>query len=126
MPQVSGAALVAVSAKTGRGIDRLVPAVIAADKAWNSRISTATLNRFLETALSRHAAPAVSGRRMKIRYMTQIKSRPPTFALFGNQLDALPDAYQRYLVNGLRDAFDLKGTPIRLVMRGNSRNPYDP
>ena len=126
LPQVTGAALVAVSAKTGQGVDRLVPAIIAADKAWNTRISTAVLNRFLETALSRHAAPAVSGRRMKIRYMTQIKSRPPTFALFGNQLDALPEAYQRYLVNGLRDAFDLKGTPIRLVMRGGSRNPYDP
>jgi GTP-binding protein len=126
LPQVIGAALVAVSAKTGQGVDRLVPAIIAADKAWNTRISTATLNRFLETALSRHAAPAVSGRRMKIRYMTQIKSRPPTFALFGNQLDGLPESYQRYLVNGLRDAFDLKGTPIRLVMRGGSRNPYDP
>ena len=126
LPQVIGAALVGVSAKTGQGVDRLAPAVIAADKAWNSRIPTATLNRFLESAVSRHAAPAVSGRRMKIRYMTQIKSRPPTFALFGSHLDALPESYQRYLVNGLREAFGLKGTPIRLVMRGNSRNPYDP
>ncbi len=126
LPQVIGAAMVAVSAKTGQGVDRLVPAVIAADKAWNSRVPTAALNRFLESAVSRHAPPAVSGRRMKIRYMTQIKSRPPTFALFGSQLDALPEAYQRYLVNGLREAFGLKGTPIRLVMRGNSRNPYDP
>jgi GTP-binding protein len=125
LPQVAGAELVAVSAKTGFGLDRLVPAVIAADKAWNARVPTATLNRFLEEALRRHATPAVSGRRVKVRYMTQIKSRPPTFALFGNQLDALPDAYQRYLQNGMRDAFDLKGTPLRLLMRG-SKNPYDP
>jgi GTP-binding protein len=125
LPQVAGAALVAVSAKTGQGIDRLVPAVIAADKAWNSRIPTATLNRFLESALMRHATPAVSGRRVKIRYMTQIKSRPPTFTLFGNQLDALPESYARYLTNGLREAFDLQGTPLRLLTR-NTRNPYDP
>ena len=125
LPQVAGAELIAVSAKTGQGLDRLVPAVIAADKAWNSRVSTSTLNRFLESALSRHATPAVHGRRVRIRYMTQIKSRPPTFALFGNQLDALPEDYGRYLTNGLREAFELKGTPLRLVMR-NTRNPYDP
>jgi GTP-binding protein len=125
LPQVAGAALVAVSAKTGEGVDRLVPAVIEADKAWNTRIPTAALNRFLESALLRHATPAVSGRRVKIRYMTQIKSRPPTFALFGNQLDALPEAYGRYLTNGLRESFGLKGTPLRLVTR-NTRNPYDP
>ncbi|HWC62503.1 MAG TPA: ribosome biogenesis GTPase Der [Rhizomicrobium sp.] len=125
LPQVAGAELVAVSAKTGFGLDRLIPAVIAADTAWNTRIPTATLNRFLEEALRRHSTPAVSGRRVKVRYMTQIKSRPPTFALFGNQLDALPDAYQRYLQNGLREAFGLQGTPLRLVMR-SGRNPYDP
>jgi GTP-binding protein len=125
LPQVAGATLVAISAKTGEGLDRLVAAVIAADKAWNSRVSTATLNRFLESALARHAPPAVSGRRVRIRYMTQHKSRPPTFALFGNQLDALPEAYIRYLQNGLRDNFELAGTPLRLVMR-NTRNPYDP
>jgi len=125
LPQVAGAAMVAISAKTGEGVDRLMPAVIEADKAWNTRIPTAALNRFLESALMRHAAPAVSGRRVKIRYMTQIKSRPPTFALFGNQLDALPEAYSRYLTNGLREAFGLKGTPLRLVMR-KTRNPYDP
>jgi GTP-binding protein len=124
LPQVAGAALVAVSAKTGQGLDRLVPAVIAADKAWNSRAPTAALNRFLESALLRHATPAVSGRRVKIRYMTQIKSRPPTFTLFGNQLDALPESYARYLTNGLREAFDLKGTPLRLLTR-NTKNPYD-
>ena len=125
LPQVAGAAMIAVSAKTGEGVDRLVPAVIEADRAWNSRVPTAALNRFLEGALMRHATPAVSGRRVKIRYMTQIKSRPPTFALFGNQLDALPEAYGRYLTNGLREAFALKGTPLRLVTR-NTKNPYDP
>ncbi len=125
LPQVVGAELVAISAKTGEGLDRLVPAVIAADTAWNSRVATAALNRFLESALMRHAPPAISGRRVRIRYMTQVKSRPPTFALFGNQLDALPEAYQRYLQNGLREDFDLKGTPLRLVMR-NTKNPYAP
>jgi GTP-binding protein len=124
LPQVAGTELIAVSAKTGFGLDRLLAAVSAADKAWNIRVPTATLNRFLEEALRRHAPPAVHGRRVKLRYMTQIKSRPPTFALFGNQLDALPQAYQRYLQNGLREAFDLQGTPLRLVMRG-SKNPFD-
>ena len=125
LPQVAGAPLVAISARTGDGIERLKPAIIAADAAWNRRIGTSTLNRFLEEALSRHATPAVSGRRVRIRYMTQAKARPPSFALFGNQLDALPEAYLRYLQNGLREAFDLKGTPLRFMMR-NSRNPYAP
>ncbi len=125
LPQVAGAEMVAISARTGEGLDRLIPAMIAADTAWNSRAPTSALNRFLEGALIRHAPPAVSGRRVRIRYMTQVKSRPPTFALFGNQLDHLPDDYRRYLVNGLRENFGLKGTPLRLVMR-NTKNPYDP
>jgi len=125
LPQVAGAALVGTSAKTGEGLDRLVPAVIEADKAWNSRVPTATLNRFLEDALLRHAPPAISGRRVRVRYMTQVKARPPTFALFGNQLGDLPQAYVRYLQNGLREAFNLKGTPLRFNMR-NTKNPYDP
>jgi GTP-binding protein len=125
LPQVVGAAMVAISARTGEGIGRLLPAVIAADTAWNSRVPTAALNRFLQAALARHAPPAISGRRVRIRYMTQAKSRPPTFALFGNQLDSLPEAYGRYLQNGLRENFGLAGTPLRLVMR-NTKNPYDP
>jgi GTP-binding protein len=125
LPQVAGAELVAVSARTGQGIDRLPAAIMAADRAWNTRTPTATLNRFLEAALLRHAPPAIRGRRVRIRYMSQLKTRPPTFALFGNQLDHLPEDYQRYLTNGLREAFGLKGTPLRLVMR-NTRNPYDP
>jgi GTP-binding protein len=123
LPQVAGAPLVATSARTGEGLDRLEAAVTEADKAWNSRVSTATLNRFLESALQRHATPAISGRRVRIRYMTQRKARPPSFTLFGNQLDALPEAYLRYLQNGLREAFGLKGTPLRFSVR-NSKNPY--
>jgi len=123
LPQVAGAPLIATSARTGEGIERLEAAITAADTAWNSRVSTATLNRFLEQALQRHATPAISGRRVRIRYMTQRKARPPSFTLFGNQLDALPEAYLRYLANGLRETFDLKGTPLRFSVR-NSKNPY--
>jgi GTP-binding protein len=123
LPQVAGAPLIATSARTGEGIERLEAAITEADKAWNTRISTATLNRFLTQALQRHATPAISGRRVRIRYMTQRKARPPSFTLFGNQLDALPEAYLRYLSNGLRETFGLKGTPLRFSVR-NSKNPY--
>ncbi|HUE62964.1 MAG TPA: ribosome biogenesis GTPase Der [Rhizomicrobium sp.] len=123
LPQVVGAPLVATSARTGEGIERLEAAVTEADRAWNTRIPTSPLNRFLEQALQRHATPAISGHRVRIRYMTQRKARPPSFTLFGNQLDALPEAYQRYLQNGLRETFGLAGTPIRFSVR-NSKNPY--
>ena len=123
LPQVVGAPLVATSARTGEGIARLEAAVTEADRAWNTRIPTSPLNRFLEQALQRHATPAISGHRVRIRYMTQRKARPPSFTLFGNQLDALPEAYQRYLQNGLRETFGLAGTPIRFSVR-NSKNPY--
>jgi GTP-binding protein len=123
LPQVAGAPLVATSARTGEGIERLEAAITEADRAWNTRIPTSPLNRFLEEALQRHATPAISGRRVRIRYMTQRKARPPSFTLFGNQLDALPEAYQRYLQNGLRETFDLAGTPLRFSVR-NSKNPY--
>lgn len=123
LPQVAGAPLIAVSARTGEGIDRLLPAIEAADRAWNLRVPTSQINRFLEDALQRHPPPAVHGRRVRVRYMTQIKARPPTFALFGNQLEALPEHYQRYLQNELRDAFELKGIPLRFVLR-SSKNPF--
>ncbi|HVW72190.1 MAG TPA: ribosome biogenesis GTPase Der [Rhizomicrobium sp.] len=123
LPQVAGAPLVATSARTGEGIERLEAAITEADRAWNTRIPTSPLNRFLEEALQRHATPAISGRRVRIRYMTQRKARPPSFTLFGNQLDALPEAYQRYLQNGLRETFGLAGTPLRFSVR-NSKNPY--
>jgi GTPase len=123
LPQIAGAPLIATSAITGEGLERLLPAVFAADRAWNTRVPTAMLNRFLEEALARHAPPAISGRRVKIRYMTQPKSRPPSFALFGNQLKSLPEDYVRYLTNGLREAFHLEGTPLRLLLR-TGKNPY--
>ena len=123
LPQIAGAPLIATSAVTGEGLDRLLPAVLAADRAWNKRVPTAQINRFLADALERHPPPAIHGRRVRVRYMTQAKSRPPTFALFGNQLDALPESYQRYLQNELREAFDLKGVPIRFALR-TAKNPY--
>jgi GTP-binding protein len=123
LPQVAGAPLIGISAKTGEGVDRLLPAILEADSAWNRRIPTAQLNRFLEDALQRHPPPAVSGRRVRVRYMTQAKSRPPTFALFGNQLNALPEHYVRYLQNEIRKAFDLRGVPLRFALR-TSKNPF--
>jgi GTP-binding protein len=123
LPQVTGAALIGVSALTGEGIDRVMPAVMEAERLWNTRVPTAQLNRFLEEALSRHPPPAIHGRRVRIRYMTQAKARPPSFVLFGNQLNALPESYLRYLTNALRASFSLKGTPIRFTLR-TSKNPY--
>jgi GTP-binding protein len=123
LPQIAGAQIIGLSALTGEGIERLMPAVVEADRLWNIRVPTAGLNRFLEHALSRHAPPAVRGRRIRIRYMTQAKARPPTFVLFGNQLNALPEDYLRYLTNGLRDVLKMPGTPIRILLR-SSKNPY--
>jgi GTP-binding protein len=92
-------------------------AVLESHEVWNRRIATNLLNRWLEAALASHPPPAVSGRRIKFNYITQPKARPPTFVLFCSRADAVPDAYRRYLVNGLREAFDLPGTPIRLTLR---------
>ncbi|MBS7703886.1 ribosome biogenesis GTPase Der [Chelatococcus asaccharovorans] len=124
LSQVKGVTVVPLSGLAGRGIDQLMEAVVAAHEVWNSRISTAQLNRWLADATAAHPPPAVSGRRIKIRYMTQVKSRPPHFAVFGNQLASLPTSYSRYLVNGLRETFDLPGTPIRLSLRQGD-NPFD-
>ena len=124
LPQVRGAPVVPLSGLAGSGIDPLMKAVLQVYEKWNTRISTARLNQWLGEALEANPPPAVSGRRIKIRYMTQVKSRPPHFAVFGNQLDALPKSYTRYLVNGLREAFDLPGTPIRVSLR-MGQNPFD-
>jgi GTPase len=124
LPQVRGAPVVPISGLAGEGLDRLMEAVFKAAEVWNRRVPTAKLNEWLAEVLASHPPPAVSGRRIKIRYMTQVKARPPHFALFGNQLDALPRSYTRYLVNGLREAFDLPGVPIRLSLR-TGKNPYD-
>jgi GTP-binding protein len=124
LPEIRGVPVVKISAKQGRGIDELMKAIFAADRRWNSRITTSKLNRWLEGAIERNAPPAPSGRRIKIRYATQANARPPTFAVFGNQLDKLPASYMRYLTNGLRENFDLAGTPIRFALR-SSKNPYE-
>jgi GTP-binding protein len=123
LPQVRGAAVVPVSGATGQGVDALIEAAIKAHEIWNRRISTGRLNRWLEGAIEQNPPPAVAGRRIKIRYMTQPKARPPHFVVFGNQLDELPDSYQRYLVNSLRQTFALPGTPIRLTLKQGD-NPY--
>jgi len=123
MPQVKGVTVQPISAERGTHIDKLMDAVFATYDIWNKRISTNKLNQWLEEALSRHSPPIVNGRRIKIRYMTQIKSRPPAFALFVSKADKLSDSYQRYLVNSLRDVFDMPGIPIRLVLK-KTKNPY--
>src|SRR5579863_1516940 len=123
LAQMRGIQVVTLSALTGAGMNRLLPAVRRAHEVWNTRLPTAALNRWFEQALARHPPPLVSGRRLKLRYTTQAKARPPTFVLFGTRAERLPEDYQRYLVNSLREAFDLPGTPIRVQLRG-TRNPY--
>jgi len=123
LAQMKGVPVVAFSALTGAGLDRLLPAVRQARAVWDTRLPTAALNRWFEQALARHPPPLLRGRRLKLRYVTQAKARPPTFIVFGTRAEQLPEDYRRYLVNGLRDAFNLPGTPIRLQMRG-TRNPY--
>jgi GTP-binding protein len=123
LPQVKGVPVVAVSGLTGAGLDRLMQAVLDAYAVWNKRAPTSALNRWLAEAAAAHPPPAVSGRRIRLGYLTQPKSRPPTFVLFTSRVDAVPDAYRRYLVNSLREVFDLPGTPIRLTLR-EKKNPY--
>jgi GTPase len=123
LPQVKGAPVVPVSGATGEGIDKLMEAIFSIHALWNKRIPTARLNRWLEEAIAQTPPPAVAGRRIKIRYITQLRARPPYFILFGNQLDALPVSYERFLMNGLRQAFDLAGVPIR-ISKKTSDNPY--
>jgi GTP-binding protein len=124
LPQIAGVALVPVSGVTGQGIDKLMEAVLKAEAVWNRRIATARLNRWLPGALERHPPPAVSGRRIKLRYLTQAKARPPTFIAFCSRPEALPEAWKRYLVNAIRETFALPGTPIRLTLR-KGENPYE-
>jgi GTPase len=123
LAQLRGVPVVPLSALTGAGMERLLPAVRRAHAVWNTRVPTAGLNRWFEHALARHPPPLVSGRRLKLRYVTQAKARPPTFIVFGTRAERVPEDYRRYLVNGLREAFELPGTPIRLQLRG-TRNPY--
>jgi GTP-binding protein len=123
LPQVKGSPIVALSAETGRGLDRLMPAVLKVHRDWSTKIKTRDLNDWLHIAVQRHPPPTVNGKRIKPKYMAQIKSRPPTFVLLASRAESLPDAYSRYLVNGLRESFDLPGVPIRLDVRQGA-NPY--
>ncbi len=123
LPQVKGVPVVVLSARTGAGLDRLMSAVFESYAVWNRRVPTAALNRFLQQAVTGNPPPAVSGRRPRLDYITQPKARPPTFVLFSSRAWALPETYRRYLVNGLREQFELPGTPIRLTLRTKA-NPY--
>ena len=123
LPQVKGVPVVGVSGLTGEGLDRLMAAVLDIHEVWNKRVSTNQLNKWLEEVTAAHPPPAVSGRRIRLNYVTQAKARPPTFVLFCSRAEKVPPAYQRYLVNALRDQFDLPGTPIRLTLR-EKENPF--
>ncbi|MFV3076400.1 ribosome biogenesis GTPase Der [Niveispirillum fermenti] len=126
LPQVKGIPTVTISALKGQRLEELLDTVVTAYGLWNRRIPTSQLNRWLMGMTESHPPPLVDGRRLKIRYMTQVKSRPPTFALFVSKPVDLPENYARYLVNGLRDSFDLPGVPIRMLLRkGSSSNPFD-
>ena len=125
LPQLRGAPLVTVSGKTGRGLDRLHDAVIKVHEVWNRRIPTARLNSWLAAMVEAHPPPAPGGRRIKLRYMTQVKTRPPGFIVMCSHPEDMPDSYKRYLVNGLRDHFDLPGVPIRVTFRSQGdKNPF--
>lgn len=123
LAQMKGLPVVTLSALTGQGIERLLPAVRRAHTVWNARVGTAALNRWFEHMLERHQPPLVGGKRLKLRYITQAKARPPTFVVFGTRAEQTPEDYQRYLVNGMREQFELPGTPIRLQLRGTT-NPF--
>ncbi len=123
LPQVRGVPLVTISALKERNLDRLMKAVFDAYDVWNRRLATATLNRWLEGVTQAHPPPAKDGRRPRLKYMTQVKARPPSFVIFSSRAEGLPAAYRRYLENGLREAFDLPGTPLRLQIR-KGKNPY--
>jgi GTP-binding protein len=124
LPQVRGVPVVAVSGLAGDGMDRLVKAIEDAYRVWNSRAPTAALNRWFEQVIAASPPPAVSGRRLKLNYVTQPKARPPSFVVFCSRADAVPESYKRYLVNSLREVFDLPGTPIRIILREKA-NPFE-
>ncbi len=123
LPQVRGAPVVALSAETGFGIGKLMPAILKTYNDWSTKVKTRDLNDWLAMAIQRHPPPAVAGKRIKPKYMAQTKARPPTFVLFSSRADQMPEQYRRYLVNSLRESFDLPGVPIRVTLKSN-RNPY--
>jgi GTP-binding protein len=123
LPQLRGSPVVALSAETGKGLDRLMPAVAKVHKDWSTKVKTRDLNDWLKMAVQRHPPPAVNGKRIKPKYVAQIKARPPTFVLFATRADQLPESYRRYLINSLRESFDLPGVPLRITIKSGS-NPF--
>jgi GTP-binding protein len=123
LPQLRGSPLVALSAETGRGLARLMPAVAKAHADWSTKVKTSDLNEWLRLAVERHPPPMVNGRRIRPKYVAQTKARPPTFVMFASRAGSMPDSYRRYLINSIRQSFDLPGTPIRLTVKSGS-NPY--
>jgi GTP-binding protein len=123
LPQLRGSPLVALSAETGRGLERLMPAVAKAHADWSTKVKTSDLNEWLRMAVERHPPPMVKGRRVRPKYIAQTKARPPTFVMFASRASALPDSSRRYLINSIRQSFDLPGTPIRLTVKAGA-NPY--
>jgi len=126
LPQLKGSPFVALSSHSGRGVERLMPAVLQAHATWSVKVKTKDLNTWLSMATQRHPPPAVDGKRIKPKYMAQTKARPPTFVLMASRAESMPEQYKRYLVNNLRESFDLPGTPIRLLVKSGSENPYAP
>ena len=126
LPQLKGSPFVALSSHSGRGVERLMPAVLQAHATWSVKVKTKDLNDWLSMATQRHPPPAVDGKRIKPKYMAQTKARPPTFVLMASRAESMPEQYKRYLVNNLRESFDLPGTPIRLLVKSGSENPYAP
>ncbi|MEQ9663011.1 MAG: GTP-binding protein, partial [Parasphingopyxis sp.] len=124
LAQVRGVPLLPVSAKTGQGTDALIEAAFATREAWSKRVSTGELNRWFRDAIERNPPPAPKGRRIKLRYITQARTRPPSFVLFGTRVDQLPTSYHRYLLNGIRRDLGFGAVPVRLTMRA-PKNPYD-
>ncbi len=122
--QVKGVPLLTVSAFTGKGIDQMLEVAFEVREAWSKRVPTGQLNRWFEVAIDKNPPPAPGGKRIKLRYVTQIKTRPPSFVVFGNRVDDLPESYRRYLVNGIRKDLGFGAVPVRLTLRGG-KNPYD-
>ena len=122
---MKGVPLLAVSARTGKGLDELIGAAFEIREAWSKRVPTALLNRWFDDALAANPPPAPGGKRIKLRYITQAKTRPPGFVLFGTRLDLLPVSYQRYLVNGIRRELGFDAVPVRLMLR-SPKNPFAP
>lgn len=124
LAQIKGVPLLAISGATGKGLDTLMDAAFEARDAWSRRVSTSALNRWFESASERNPPPSPGGRRIKLRYITQANTRPPTFVIFGNRVEELPESYRRYLVNSLREDLGFQGVPVRLNFRGRA-NPFD-